>query len=396
DSRRRPPAQLAGHGARADQLPGPAGAHLLGRLGPAPQAGPGVQRDGAQWRAEGAGGDRSRPPGFRQRRLAEPRNRIDARWFRCGQRLALAQRDVERRRRRHLGVAAPRRRRGQGLFAAFRCRHRLRRKRSRRPPHRPRPLERPRYGRDAACGCGLRDRPAVCERAGAQAAHARPMTRIAILTPDPGETAYPELWPKVLARLQRALDGAGVEVVPTPWTAHVDDASGLREFACVLPLLAWGYHHDAARWQRACATWEREGLPLANPARVLAWNTDKRYLRELAERGVAIPPTIFADGLSRELVERAFADTGADELIVKPAVSGGAWKTRRLRRGDAVDAEEGMAMLLQPYLPTIETHGETSLLYFGGRLSHAVNKRPVSGEFRIQEEFGGQYARSEE
>ena len=218
------------------------------------------------------------------------------------------------------------------------------------------------------------------------------MTRIAILTPDPGETAYPELWPKVLARLQRALDGAGVEVVPTPWTAHVDDASGLREFACVLPLLAWGYHHDAARWQRACATWEREGLLLANPASVLAWNTDKRYLRELAERGVAIPPTIFADGLSRELVERAFADTGADELIVKPAVSGGAWKTRRLRRGDAVDAEEGMAMLLQPYLPTIETHGETSLLYFGGRLSHAVNKRPVSGEFRIQEEFGGQYA----
>lgn len=48
-------------------------------------------------------------------------------------------------------------------------------------------------------------------------------------------------------------------------------------------------------------------------------------------------------------------------------------------------------MLLQPYLPTIETLGETSLLYFGDHLSHAVNKRPVAGEFRIQEEFGGQY-----
>ena len=43
------------------------------------------------------------------------------------------------------------------------------------------------------------------------------------------------------------------------------------------------------------------------------------------------------------------------------------------------------------YLPSIETQGETSLLYFGGRLSHAVNKRPLRGEFRIQEEFGGQY-----
>jgi len=218
------------------------------------------------------------------------------------------------------------------------------------------------------------------------------MTRVAILTPDPAEVAYPDLWPKVLARLQRALDGAGIEAVPTPWTAHMDDAAGLRDYASVLPLLVWGYHHDAARWQRACATWEREGVRLANPAKVLAWNTDKRYLRELAERGVAIPPTTFTDALSQDVVERAFADTGTDELIVKPAVSGGAWKTRRLRRGEAVGATDGMAMLLQPFLPTIETEGETSLLYFGGRLSHAVNKRPVAGEFRIQEEFGGQYA----
>ena len=218
------------------------------------------------------------------------------------------------------------------------------------------------------------------------------MHRVAILTPDPTEGDNASLWPKVLARLQRALDGAGIEAVPTPWTAHMDDAAGLRDYASVLPLLVWGYHHDAARWQRACATWEREGVRLANPAKVLAWNTDKRYLRELAERGVAIPPTTFTDALSQNVVERAFADTGTDELIVKPAVSGGAWKTRRLRRGEAVGATDGMAMLLQPFLPTIETEGETSLLYFGGRLSHAVNKRPVAGEFRIQEEFGGQYA----
>ena len=49
-------------------------------------------------------------------------------------------------------------------------------------------------------------------------------------------------------------------------------------------------------------------------------------------------------------------------------------------------------MLVQPYMPSIETEGETSLLYFGGRFSHAVNKRPVAGEFRIQEEFGGLYS----
>jgi glutathione synthase/RimK-type ligase-like ATP-grasp enzyme len=217
------------------------------------------------------------------------------------------------------------------------------------------------------------------------------MTQVAILTPDPAETAYPELWPKVLARLQKALDGAGIKAVPTPWTAHLDDASTLRAYRCVLPLLVWGYHHDAMRWQHACATWTREGVALHNPAQVLAWNTDKRYLQALADQGVAIPETVFTDQLSSALIERIFAETHADELIIKPAISGGAWKTRRLRRGDDVEENNGEWMLIQPYLPTIETEGETSLLYFGGRLSHAVNKRPVAGEFRIQEEFGGQY-----
>ena len=218
------------------------------------------------------------------------------------------------------------------------------------------------------------------------------MIRVAILTPDPTEGDNASLWPKVLARLQSALDGAGIEAVPTPWTAHVDDASGLRGFDRVLPLLVWGYHFQHARWLRACAAWQREGLPMANPASVLAWNSDKRYLSALAERGVAIPPTTFTDALSQALVDGVFADTNAGELIVKPAVSGGAWKTQRLRRGDVVDAAPGTAMLVQPYMPTIATEGETSLLYFGGRFSHAVNKRPVPGEFRIQEEFGGLYS----
>lgn len=217
------------------------------------------------------------------------------------------------------------------------------------------------------------------------------MPRLAILTPDPADPSHAGLWPKVLARLQAALDAVGIESVPTPWTAHVDDASALREYARVLPLLAWGYHRDHARWLQACETWGDAGIALSNPARVLAWNSDKHYLATLAERGVAIPPTTFAGAITQTLVERVFDETGAGELIVKPAVSGGAWKTRRVHRGDAVDEAAGINMLIQPYLPTIESEGETSLVYFCGRLNHAVNKRPVTGEFRIQEQFGGIY-----
>ena len=217
------------------------------------------------------------------------------------------------------------------------------------------------------------------------------MTSIAILTPDPADPSYAGLWQNVLARLQAALDAAGFVAVPTPWTEHVDDGAGLLGHARVLPLLAWGYHRDHARWLHACGTWERAGVPLSNPARVLAWNSDKRYLSELAARGVAIPATTWSDRVTRAELDAAFDATGAPELIVKPSVSGGAWKTRRVRRGEAIDEATDATMLIQPYLPTIESEGETSLLYFGGHLSHAVNKRPLSGEFRVQEEFGGLY-----
>ena len=221
------------------------------------------------------------------------------------------------------------------------------------------------------------------------------MSRVALLTPDPADGTYATLWPRVRDRLQQALAGAGVRMVPTPWTDHVGATDGLRGFPLVLPLLAWGYHVDHARWLRACDAWARDGIALANPAGVLAWNSDKRYLERLAMRGVAIPATTWSDRVTAGAIEAAFEAFGTDRLIVKPTVSGGAWKTLRLRQGESLadalhDAPPGSAML-QPYLPTIETEGETSLLYFGGRFSHAVNKRPVRGEFRIQEQFGGRY-----
>lgn len=220
------------------------------------------------------------------------------------------------------------------------------------------------------------------------------MTEIAILTPDPADASYNVLWQKVLSRLQQALARESITAVPLPWTEHVDDASGLLGYPRVLPLLAWGYHLDAARWLRACATWERASVAMSNPARVLAWNSDKRYLGQLSERGVPIPSTVFTDHLDQAQLDATFDATAADALIVKPAISGGAWKTLRLQRGETLPpaaSTAGAPMLVQPYLPAIASEGETSLLFFGGKLSHAVNKRPPQGEFRVQEQFGGAY-----
>lgn len=218
------------------------------------------------------------------------------------------------------------------------------------------------------------------------------MTQVAVLTPDPADPSYAGQWPGVLERLADALSTAGITTAATPWTDHVEDGSGLGDYPLVLPVIVWGYHRDHARWMRACETWTKAGVRMLNPPPVIGWNSDKSYLGRLADKGVAIPPTIWVDGVTQADVDVAFDRFGTETVIVKPRVSGGAWKTLRLSRGDGLTgAPDGPAMI-QPYLPSIETEGETSLLFFGGRLSHAVNKRPVAGEFRIQVQFGGQYA----
>ena len=217
------------------------------------------------------------------------------------------------------------------------------------------------------------------------------MTEIAVLTPDAADPSYAGQWPGVLERLAEALGTAGLTAVPIAWTDHIKDASGLMRFPLVLPVIAWGYHRDHDRWMQACATWQAAGVKMLNPPSVLAWNSDKSYLGRLADQGIAIPDTVWIDGPRQADADAAFDRFGVDRIVVKPRVSGGAHKTLRLSRGEAmVGAPEGPAMI-QPYLPSIETEGETSLLFFGGRLSHVVNKRPVPGEFRVQVQYGGGY-----
>jgi glutathione synthase/RimK-type ligase-like ATP-grasp enzyme len=126
-----------------------------------------------------------------------------------------------------------------------------------------------------------------------------------------------------------------------------------------------------------------------NPASVCIWNSEKRYLGRLADKGVPVVPTLYARALTPEAMAEASARFMTDRLVAKPQISSGAWQTIRWSPGDPLEGgPEGPAMV-QPYLPEIETSGEVSLLYFGGRFSHAIAKRPQPGDFRVQPEHDG-------
>ena len=218
------------------------------------------------------------------------------------------------------------------------------------------------------------------------------MTDIAILTPNPEDPSFAGQWPAVLERLVTVLAAGGLSARAEAWTDHIDSADGLARADLVMPLVAWGYHRDHLRWIRACATWQAAGVRMLNPAGVLAWNSDKSYLKRLGEAGLPVPPTIWSEQVTPDQVADAFDALGTDELVVKPRVSGGGWQTTRLARGETLTETPDGPALIQPFIAALETEGELSLLFFGGRFSHAVRKRPRAGEFRIQQQFGGLYA----
>ena len=208
------------------------------------------------------------------------------------------------------------------------------------------------------------------------------MIRVAILVPAPD---YPEQWDWAFDVEADVLRRAGVEVEARPWT-HPGD---LGAFDLVMPLVTWGYHFDPPGWHALLDRLERESVPTANPVPLLRWNSDKRYLAELGESGVAVIPTRLMEALDEEGLAEARAEFG-DTLVIKPPVSAAADGTHKLYAGDALpEAARGRPMMVQPFLPSIGQEGEYSIMLFGGRFSHSIVKRPKAGDYRVQPHLGG-------
>lgn len=207
--------------------------------------------------------------------------------------------------------------------------------------------------------------------------------RAAVLVPAPG---FPEPWRWAYDVEAEALERGGFVVEARPWTEPGD----LSQFDCVLPLVAWGYHELYAEWLALLGRLEAEGVPTINPVPLLRWNSDKIYLADLAAKDVPTVPTLAVDALDEHALAEARARFGCATLVVKPPVSAAATGTHRLEPDQPIPPGElGQPMLIQPYLPTIASEGEFSIMLFGGAFSHAIVKRPKAGDFRVQPHLGG-------
>ena len=207
--------------------------------------------------------------------------------------------------------------------------------------------------------------------------------RIAFLVPDPD---YPEPWRWAFDVEAEALIVAGADVEPLPWTK----ASDLSGFDLILPLVAWGYHLDYERWLAFLDAVDESGVRMMNPPALLRWNGDKAYLAELADAGVPTVPTLAVEACCDADLEEARRRFDSDLLVLKPHVSASASGTHRLGPNDDLPPDSrSRPMIVQPLIEEIARTGEFSLMLFAGEYSHAVVKRPKSGDFRVQPHLGG-------
>lgn len=162
------------------------------------------------------------------------------------------------------------------------------------------------------------------------------------------------------------------------------------EFDAVIIRTPWDYQKYPQEFLAALEDIESR-TTLHNPLNIVRWNLDKTYLRDLAEKGVRIVPTLWHQRYDAASFEGWLDDLATDEVIIKPTVSATAAYTYRLREFDAslipVFAER--EFLVQPFVSSILDEGEYSLFYFNGEYSHAIVKRPKPADFRVQEEHGG-------
>jgi hypothetical protein len=180
--------------------------------------------------------------------------------------------------------------------------------------------------------------------------------------------------------------------------AQFDDdellAEALRERGARAEFVEWD--DASADWQRfdrvvIRSTWDytqrlgdyldwidRVDGRLRNQPELVRWNSDKRYVADLAKAGLPVVATQFVEP-GEEIGDLS------GEVAIKPTVSAGGRDTGRFgpRAHDSGRelieqiVADGRTAMVQPYLAAVDSEGETALIFIAGELAHVLHKRAV-------------------
>jgi glutathione synthase/RimK-type ligase-like ATP-grasp enzyme len=195
------------------------------------------------------------------------------------------------------------------------------------------------------------------------------------------------------ALLSEVLTEMGIAHRIVAWSDPEVDWS---EFSQVLIKSTWDYFDYYPEFLVWLNRLEMQGIPVLNEVVTLRWNSSKDYLLEIESNGFPCVAGKLLPKGSLTTLDQLFELVPAEQLVVKPLVSGGAKNTLKISRTDEPVVLEKLLQwvqeedfLVQPYIKEIVEVGEYSLLFFNETFSHAVLKTPAPADFRVQHYYGG-------
>lgn len=183
------------------------------------------------------------------------------------------------------------------------------------------------------------------------------------------------------------LEKLGHKLVEIEWRSPIDAFS---EMPLILIGTPWDYQDSEREFLGQLDRLEAAGHIMCNSAAVVRWNARKTYLRELADKGAATIPTLWVETAAASDIETALEEFGCESLVAKRQVGAGA-EGQSIHHKTSLDHEWSIdhPMMLQPFMPEIQSDGEYSFLFVDGQYSHGLRKRAADGDYRVQSLYGG-------
>lgn len=185
-----------------------------------------------------------------------------------------------------------------------------------------------------------------------------------------------------------------ITAVPAVWD---DKTINWSDFDYLIFRNTWDYFEKEEQFNIWLDRIQKLGIKTLNAIEIIQRNKHKFYLRDLEKQGVKILPTIFLDK-TPELDLIQLLPNNWEKAVIKPAYSGAAYLTEVFETSQLQQINlqyrpiaAHKELLLQKFMPEIVSEGETSFIFFNKKFSHCVNKKPASGDFRVQVQFGGIY-----
>lgn len=156
----------------------------------------------------------------------------------------------------------------------------------------------------------------------------------------------------------------------------------------------WDYYERPLDFKPFLQKLKKEKLKFCNSLDTVMWNMEKTYLVDIENADLPVIPFQIIENESD--INKAVRETEGETLIIKPTISGGSRHTIKTKKKDIekhlptiLTILKESKLMLQPFVPEVMNEGEYSFLFFGGKFSHALLKKPKEGDFRAHSFFGG-------